>query len=395
MMNELLRDLINTGKVAVFIDDVIVGTETEERHDELVAEVIKRLEENDLYVKLEKCKWKVREVKFLGVVIGPEGIKMEREKVKGVLEWLTPKCVKDIQKFLGLANYYRRFIEGFATVARPLHDLVKKNKKWEWTEREEKAFKELKERFIKEPVLAAPNIDKKMRMEVDASDYAMGGMLSIKCKDGLWRSVAFLSKLLNETERNYEIHDKEMLAIIRGLEAWRHLLEGVQTKFKIWMDHKNLEYFMKAQKLNMRQARWASYLSRFDFTLKHVAGAKIGKADGLSQRADWKVGVDKDNDNQVFIKDNWICSMYEVVVEGPEVELVEKIKKARSKDKDVVRVVEEMKKAGVRELRGNEWKLKEDLVLKEGKIYMPKDEKLRAEVIQLHHDVLAARHGGR
>ena len=107
MMNKLLRDLINTGKVAVFINDVIVGTETEEGHDELVAEVVKRLEENDLYVKLEKCKWKVREIEFLGVVIGLEGIKMEEEKVKGVLEWPTPKCVKDVQKFLGLANYYR------------------------------------------------------------------------------------------------------------------------------------------------------------------------------------------------------------------------------------------------------------------------------------------------
>ena len=116
MMNELLRDLINMGKVAVFIDDVIVGTETEEGHDELVAEVIKRLEENDLYVKPEKCKWKVREVEFLGVVIGPEGIKMEKEKVKGVLEWPTPKCVKDVQKFLGLVNYYRRFIEEFVTI---------------------------------------------------------------------------------------------------------------------------------------------------------------------------------------------------------------------------------------------------------------------------------------
>ena len=145
MMNELLRDLTNTGKVAVFINDVIVGTETEEGHDELVAEVIRRLEENNLYVKPEKCKWKVREVEFLGVVIGPEEIKMEKEKVKGVLEWPTPKCIKDIQKFLGLANYYRWFIEEFATVARLLHDLVKKDKKWEWTEREEKAFQELKE----------------------------------------------------------------------------------------------------------------------------------------------------------------------------------------------------------------------------------------------------------
>ena len=135
MMNELLRDLINTGKVAVFIDDVIVGTETEEGHDELVAEVVKRLEENDLYVKPEKCKWKVKKIEFLGVVIGPEGIKMEEGKVKGVLEWLMPQGVKDVQKFLGLANYYCRFIEGFATVARPLHDLVKKDKRWEWTER--------------------------------------------------------------------------------------------------------------------------------------------------------------------------------------------------------------------------------------------------------------------
>ena len=128
-MNELLRDLTNMGKVAVFIDDVIVGTETEEGHDELVAEVIRRLEENDFYVKLEKCKWKVREIEFLGIVIGLEGIKMEKEKVKEVLEWLTPKCVKDIQKFLGLANYYHQFIEGFVTVARPLYDLVKKDKK--------------------------------------------------------------------------------------------------------------------------------------------------------------------------------------------------------------------------------------------------------------------------
>jgi len=200
MMNELLRDLTNTGKVAVFIDDVIVGTETEEEHDELVVEVIRRLEENDLYIKLEKCKWKVREVEFLGVVIGPEGIKMEKEKVKGVLEWPTPKCVKDVQKFLGLANYYCRFIKGFAMVVRPLHDMVKKDKRWEWTERQEEAFKELKKRFTEEPVLVAPDIDKKMRMEVDASDYATGGVLSMECEDGLWRPVAFLSKSLNKTE---------------------------------------------------------------------------------------------------------------------------------------------------------------------------------------------------
>jgi len=110
---------------------------------------------------------------------------------------------------------------------------VKKDQKWNWTERQEKAFKELKERFTKEPVLAAPDIDKKMRMEVDASDYVTGGVLLMECKDRLWRLVVFLSKSLNKIERNYEIHDKEMLAIVRGLEAWRHLLEGAQFKFEI------------------------------------------------------------------------------------------------------------------------------------------------------------------
>ena len=227
------------------------------------------------------------------------------------------------------------------------------------------------------------------------SDYAMGGVLSIECEDGLWRPVAFLSKSLKETERNYEIYNKEMLAIIRGLETWRHLLEGAQVKFEIWMDHKNLEYFMKVQKLNRRQARWALYLSQFDFTLKHIAGSKIGKADGLSRRVDWKVGIDKDNENQIIIKDHWIYNMYKVVVEGPEVDLLEKIKKVRSKDKNVIRVVEEMKNLGVRELRGDEWKLEEDLILKEGKVYVLKDEELRVEIIRLHHDVLAAGHGGR
>ena len=121
----------------------------------------------------------------------------------------------------------------------------------------------------------------------------------------------------------------------------------------------------------------------------------MGKADGLSRRSDWKAGVEKDNDNQVFIKDNWIHSIQEVVIEGPEVDIIEKIKKVRSKDEEVVRIVEEMKKMGVKELRGEEWKIEEDLIIKEGKIYVPKDVKLRAEIIRLHHDVPAVGYGGR
>ena len=129
-MNGILRDLINEGKVAMFVDDVLVRTETEKGHDEIVEEILRRLEENDLYVKLEKYVWKARKIGFLGVVIGPNGIEMEKEKVDGVLSWSQLKTVRDVRKFLGLANYYRRFIKDFAQVARPLNMLTRKDEKW-------------------------------------------------------------------------------------------------------------------------------------------------------------------------------------------------------------------------------------------------------------------------
>ena len=254
-MNDLLRDLVVEEKVAVFIDDVIIATETEEGHDEIVEEVLRRLEENDLFVKPEKCVWKVREVKFLGVIIGENGVRMEKEKVQGVVEWPVPKSIKNVQKFLGLANYYRQFVKDFAKIAKPLHEMTRKETKWSWGEKQQRVFEELKERFMMEPVLVTLDLDKEIRVEVDMSDFAMGGVLSMKCEDERWRPVAYISKSLNEAERNYKIHDKEMLAIIQCLEAWRYFLEGAKDRFEIWTDHKNLEYFMKAQKLNQRQAR--------------------------------------------------------------------------------------------------------------------------------------------
>jgi len=141
---------------------------------------------------------------------------MKKEKVKVVLDWLVPKSVKEIQKFLRLANYYRRFVKDFAKIVRPLYKLTKKEQKWEWGIRQKKLFKALKKRFTTEPIL---DLDKKMRMEIYASDYVTGGVLSMKCPDRRWRLVAYLSKSLNETEKNYEIYNREMLAVIRELEA--------------------------------------------------------------------------------------------------------------------------------------------------------------------------------
>ena len=218
----------------------------------------------------------------------------------------------------------------------------------------------------------------------------------MKCSDDLWRLVAFISKSLSDTERNYKIHDKEMLAIVRCLEEWRHFLEGTIVKFEIWTDHKNLEYFMKAQKLNRQQARWALYLSRFDFVLKHIPGTKMGKADSLSRRPDWEVGVERDNEDETLIKKKWLenrrMEKVEIIVDG--VDLLEEVRKSRVKDDEVVKAVEEMKRAGVKMLRDEEWKEVDSIMYKEGKVYVLKDDKLRAEIIRLYHDMSVREHGG-
>jgi len=252
MINEILQDLINEGKVAVFIDNVLVGTETEEGHNKIVEEILKRLEENNLYVKPEKCTWKVKKIPFLGVIMGEDKVEIEEDKVEGVLKWPIPQCVRDVRRFLGLANYYRCFVKDFAKVTLPLNKLTRKDKKWKWEEEQQKTFKRLKEIFTTRPVLTMPDLNKEFRVEADTSNFATEEILSMKCENNLWKPVTFISKLLNKTERNYKIHDKEILGVIRCLKAWRHFLEDARSKFEIWTDHKNLEYFMISQNLNCR-----------------------------------------------------------------------------------------------------------------------------------------------
>ena len=254
-MNDLFQDLINQGDTATFINKILVATDTEKEHDKLVKEVLRRLEENNLFVKPKKYKWKVREVKFLKVVIGPRGVEIQKEKIEGVLNQLAFRNVKEVQKFLGLTNYYRRFIKDFARIAVLLHMLVRKEQKWKWKKKQEEAFKRLKTVFTTELVLAILDINREIRVEANASDYATEEVLSTKCEDRKQRPVAFISKLLNATEQNYKIHDKKMLVIIRCLKAWKYYLEGAKLEFKIQTDHKNFQYFMISQKLNQRQVK--------------------------------------------------------------------------------------------------------------------------------------------
>ncbi|KAJ3541602.1 hypothetical protein NM688_g6061 [Phlebia brevispora] len=280
----------------VYLDDILIFGNDKKGHRKLVKEVLKRLRDNDLYAKAEKCFFEKDSIDYLGMIISKGHVEMDKKKVAGVLEWPVPAKVKQVQAFLGFANFYRRFIQDFAKIAKPLTTLTKKDQPWVWGEDQQNAFEALKKAFTSAPILRIPDDVNPFRLATDASDFAIGAMLSQKDPtDQLWHPVAFYSKSLNVHERNYEIYDKELLAIIQALEEYRHYLEGHSETFKIWSDHQNLMYFKSAQKLTRRQARWALYLTRFHYTLHHKPGKTMQAEDPLSRRSDHEEGVNLDN----------------------------------------------------------------------------------------------------
>jgi hypothetical protein len=301
---------------------------------------------------------------------------MDPVKVAGVAAWPMPENKKDVQQFLGFANFYRRFIRAFSDVARSLFNLTKKGVTWTWTAASAAAFQALKDAVTAEPVLVLPDKYRPYRLEADSSDQATRAVLLQQGTNGKWRPIAFYSKSLNDVQRNYVIHDKEMLAIVRALEEWRHFLEGVQHPVKIWTDHKNLEYFQKSQKLNPQQARWSLYLSRFDFALFHQPGRLMGRPDALSRCPDHDAG--SENSDVTLLRPELfrIWAMEGIAVDGPEVLLLCDVRKAFATElelKDPVALVarELLKNQKAPSPRSAEWQISDVLLLFRGKIVIP------------------------
>jgi hypothetical protein len=209
-----------------------------------------------LYLQPEKCEFGKTKIEYLGVIISHNKVEMDPVKIAGVADWPTPSNKKEVQYFVGFVNFYRRFIHGFSHHACALFDLTMKDIRFIWGLPQEHSLMKLKELVTSAPIIILPNDDLLFRLEADSSGIATGTvLLQQNVNDNAWHPVAFLSKVLNPVERNYEIYDTEMLAIIRGLEEWRHYLEGTRHPVEIWTDNRNLEYFRVAQKLNCRQAR--------------------------------------------------------------------------------------------------------------------------------------------
>ena len=233
------------------------------------------------------------------MIIGHGKVKMDPAKVATVAKWLKPTNKKEVQQFLGFTNYCRCFIKGFSEVVKPLTSLMG-NKQWHWKSEQQKAFEEIKKWICSEQVLVIPVDNTPYCLEADSSDYASGAILSQKVGDK-WHPVAHLSKALNETERNHEIYNKKMLAIMTALSEWQQYLMGTTQDFGIWNDHQNLQYFREPQKLNWRQARWITELVEYHYVLCHKPGKTHVKPDFLSRWPDLKKG-EEDNKNIVLLK---------------------------------------------------------------------------------------------
>jgi hypothetical protein len=305
-INEALEGLMDFTCV-VYLDDILIYSSDPAEHEEHVKQVLERLRAYGLYVKLSKCAFGVEQVEFLGYVISANGVAMELSRVETIKDWPIPRSYYEVQVFLGFANFYRRFIERYSAIARPLTSLMKgsqngrKQGPFQWGKEQQQAFDKLRDAFVNAPVLIHFDPTKPIRLETDASGFAIAAILSQPgewpVKPGErpnWHPVAFFSRKLDAAEMNYGTPDQELLAIVKSFVHWRHYLEGSAYPIQVLSDHNNLRHFMTTSAISRRQARWAQELSAYDFEIAYRPG-KTNPADGPSRRPDYMPAGDSSN----------------------------------------------------------------------------------------------------
>ncbi|KAG7674333.1 hypothetical protein KSW81_006127 [Nannochloris sp. 'desiccata'] len=287
LMNDIFRTSLDKF-IMVYLDDILIFSDTLEDHEKHVRHALDVLRQNKLYCKASKCEFFQTEVSFLGHVINGDGVKADPRKVQAVADWPQPKTVRQVRSFLGLANYYRRYVHGFATMAAPLTLLTKKNVPFLWTTKQTQALEALKTALSTAPVLKNPEFGKPFVITTDASEFAVGAVLSQSTPEGE-RPVAFISQTLSDTERRWPTHDRELHAIVCALKRWRHYVEGVPIT--VLTDHNSLKYFMEQKELSKRQVRWLETLLEYgnDLLIKYLPGKANVVADALSRRADFEL----------------------------------------------------------------------------------------------------------
>jgi len=284
-MNDIFSDLLDVC-VVIYLDDILIYLNNMSKHHRHVKEVLKRLCKAGLYAKAEKCKFHSESVEYLGYILSPSGLTMSDNKIKIIQDWPEPKKVKDIQSFLGFANFYCQFIFNYSDIVIPLTRLTQKDIPWKFDSSCQDAFNSLKKAFISAPILTHWIPDAQLIVETDASDYALTAILSIVNEDNEVYLVAFHSRTFTAVELNYDTHDKELLAIFEAFKIWRHYLEGPAYPIDVVTDHKNIEYFSTTKVLTQRQVQWSKYLSQFNLVIRFRPGHLGTKPDALTRRWD-------------------------------------------------------------------------------------------------------------
>ncbi|KAL4017964.1 hypothetical protein IC575_021549 [Cucumis melo] len=276
LMNRVFKDFLDSF-VIVFIDDILIYSKTEAEHEEHLHQVLETLRANKLYAKFSKCEFWLRKVTFLGHVVSSEGVSVDPAKIEAVTNWPRPSTVSEIRSFLGLAGYYRRFVEDFSRIASPLTQLTRKGTPFVWSPACESSFQELKQKLVTAPVLTLPDGSRNFVIYSDASKKGLGCVLMQQGK-----VVAYASRQLKIHEQNYPTHDLELAAVVFALKIWRHYLYG--EKIQIYTDHKSLKYFFTQKELNMRQRRWLELVKDYDCEILYHPGKANVVADALSRK---------------------------------------------------------------------------------------------------------------
>ena len=371
LMQEVFHELLDTCAL-VYLDDVLIYSRTVDEHDKHLTRVLQLLREHKLYAKLSKCELYQSRISFLGHMLSSEGVHMETSKVDAIQGWPVPLTIADLRAFLGLAGYYRRFIAFFSAIALPLTALLKKDKAYAWNDEADEAFKKLKWAIQSAPVLVTPRQDLEFVVTTDASGYAVGASLSQDSGEGL-RPCAFMSKKMIPAEKNYPVHEQELLAIICALKEWRHHLHG--KKFRVITDHHSLRYLHTQPHLSARQSRWCEYLSQFDYTIEYMDGKQNVVADALSRRADHRES--QVNSTTLRIIAN---------------ELLDEIKEAYDDDELLGR--DQSAEDRAKAISKHKLKLEDGLWCRQDRYYVPSNKAIKTRLLREAHDSILAGHVG-
>ncbi|KAF1332441.1 Pol protein, partial [Globisporangium splendens] len=377
-----------------YFDDIFVHSRAEgdlsavDVHKRHLRSVLQCLRDNSLYCNLKKCIFGASEIPILGCYVGKAGVRADPEKIKAIADWPIPKNVKDLRKWLGLANYLHKYSHNYAARVRPLTHLLKKDVEWDWTSDVMNAFIDVKESLVRAPVLALPDHTKAFSVVCDASDFAIGCALMQKDDDGHERVVSYQSRLLKAAEKNYPVHDKELLAIKYALLKFRVHLLGA-TPFVVYTDHASLRTAINSPHLSQRMARWLAFFSEFNFRVEYKPGKENVLADALSRRPDYESSVDNSADAllQTKLKDN-IQSLYP---KDDECRLL--IAHFDGSSKESLPAKLESKLARFSYHDGLLWHQLSNFDYP--RVYVPHDQDLKLSILHEFHDAPASGHLGR